>query len=107
MWKRGSFGGTVAIKSALRSAGTLLSRIRALPPAPWPDDGPESLRSSCCGLAICKSQTLWKRESINRNYYNSNNNNNDNKNADEDDDDINNSSHNEINNSDNINNNNA
>ncbi|GFN84792.1 tumor protein p53-inducible protein 13 [Plakobranchus ocellatus] len=39
-------GGTVARESALRSAGTLLSRVRAPPPAPWPDGGPESLRSS-------------------------------------------------------------
>ncbi|GFN84698.1 hypothetical protein PoB_001120400 [Plakobranchus ocellatus] len=30
-------GSTVASESALRSAGTLLSRVRALPPAPWPD----------------------------------------------------------------------
>ncbi|GFN85795.1 hypothetical protein PoB_001230100 [Plakobranchus ocellatus] len=45
-------GGTVANESTLRSAGTLLSRVRAPPPAPWPDGGPESLRSPCCGLAI-------------------------------------------------------
>ncbi|GFO00623.1 hypothetical protein PoB_002712800 [Plakobranchus ocellatus] len=30
-------GGSVAGESALRSAGTLLSRVRAPPPAPWPD----------------------------------------------------------------------
>ncbi|GFO02084.1 hypothetical protein PoB_002858900 [Plakobranchus ocellatus] len=35
-------GGTVASESALRSAGTLLSRVRAPPPAPWPDGGPEA-----------------------------------------------------------------
>ncbi|GFO43615.1 hypothetical protein PoB_007012000 [Plakobranchus ocellatus] len=46
--------GTVASESALRSAGTLLSRVRAPPPAPWPDGGPESLRSPCCGLALYK-----------------------------------------------------
>ncbi|GFO30561.1 hypothetical protein PoB_005706600 [Plakobranchus ocellatus] len=46
----GSVGGTVASESALRSAGTILSRVRAPPPAPWPDGGPESLRSPCCGL---------------------------------------------------------
>ncbi|GFO48922.1 hypothetical protein PoB_007542700 [Plakobranchus ocellatus] len=40
-------GGTVANESSLRSAGTLLSRLRAPLPAPWPDGGPESLRSSC------------------------------------------------------------
>ncbi|GFO04905.1 hypothetical protein PoB_003141000 [Plakobranchus ocellatus] len=28
---------TVASESALRSAGTLLSRVQAPPPAPWPD----------------------------------------------------------------------
>ncbi|GFO44625.1 hypothetical protein PoB_007113000 [Plakobranchus ocellatus] len=50
-------GGTVASESALRSAGTLLSRIRAPPPAPWPYGGPESLRSPCCGLAILKKKT--------------------------------------------------
>ncbi|GFO10960.1 hypothetical protein PoB_003746500 [Plakobranchus ocellatus] len=56
-------GGTVASESALRSAGTLLSRVRAPPPASWPDGGPESLRSPCCGLAIYKKQkqniNLW------------------------------------------------
>ncbi|GFO39534.1 hypothetical protein PoB_006603900 [Plakobranchus ocellatus] len=50
----GGVGGTVASKSALRYAGTLLSRVRAPHPAPWPGGGPESLRSSCCGLAIYK-----------------------------------------------------
>ncbi|GFO41820.1 hypothetical protein PoB_006832500 [Plakobranchus ocellatus] len=44
-------GGTVASESALRSAGILLSRVRAPLPAPWPDGGPGSLRSPCCGLA--------------------------------------------------------
>ncbi|GFO26219.1 CGG triplet repeat-binding protein 1 [Plakobranchus ocellatus] len=37
-------GGSVVSESALGSAGTLLSRFRAPPPAPWPDAGPESLR---------------------------------------------------------------
>ncbi|GFO37817.1 hypothetical protein PoB_006432200 [Plakobranchus ocellatus] len=46
-----SVGSTMASESHLRSAGTLLSRVRALPPAPWPDGGPESLRTPC-GLAI-------------------------------------------------------
>ncbi|GFN91509.1 hypothetical protein PoB_001801500 [Plakobranchus ocellatus] len=50
-------GGTVASESALRSAGTLLSRVRSPPPAPWPDGEPESLRSPCCGLAIYKTST--------------------------------------------------
>ncbi|GFO12104.1 hypothetical protein PoB_003860900 [Plakobranchus ocellatus] len=54
--------GIVDIESALRSAKTLLSRIRALPPVPWPDGGPESLRSPCCELAIFKipSHRLFK-----------------------------------------------
>ncbi|GFN74984.1 hypothetical protein PoB_000149000 [Plakobranchus ocellatus] len=51
---RGGVSSTVACESALRSAGTHLSRVRAPLPAPWPDGGPESLRSSCCGLAIYK-----------------------------------------------------
>ncbi|GFN79964.1 hypothetical protein PoB_000647000 [Plakobranchus ocellatus] len=38
-YKRG-VGGTVACESALRSAGTLLSRVRAPPSAPRPDEGP-------------------------------------------------------------------
>ncbi|GFN79621.1 hypothetical protein PoB_000612700 [Plakobranchus ocellatus] len=42
----------------LRSAGTILSRVRAPPPALWPDGGPESLRSPCCGLALDKNLTL-------------------------------------------------
>ncbi|GFO31475.1 hypothetical protein PoB_005798000 [Plakobranchus ocellatus] len=46
----GGVSGTVASESALRSARTLLSWIRAPPPAPWPDGGPESLISSSCGL---------------------------------------------------------
>ncbi|GFO46244.1 hypothetical protein PoB_007274900 [Plakobranchus ocellatus] len=33
-------GGTIACKSALRSAGTLLVRVRAPPSAPQPDRGP-------------------------------------------------------------------
>ncbi|GFO26301.1 hypothetical protein PoB_005280600 [Plakobranchus ocellatus] len=50
----GGFCGTVDSKSALRSAGALLSRVRAPPPVSWPDGGPESLRSPRCGLAIHK-----------------------------------------------------
>ncbi|GFN82989.1 hypothetical protein PoB_000949500 [Plakobranchus ocellatus] len=51
-------GGTVVSESALRSTGTLLSRVGAPLPAPWPDAGPKGLRSFCCGLAICKNQNL-------------------------------------------------
>ncbi|GFN93719.1 hypothetical protein PoB_002022500 [Plakobranchus ocellatus] len=36
----GGVGGTVASDSALRSAGTLLSRVRALPSASRPDGEP-------------------------------------------------------------------
>ncbi|GFO20303.1 hypothetical protein PoB_004680800 [Plakobranchus ocellatus] len=36
--------GTADSESALRSAGTLLPRVRAPPPALLPDGGPESLR---------------------------------------------------------------
>ncbi|GFO00830.1 hypothetical protein PoB_002733500 [Plakobranchus ocellatus] len=32
-------GGTVASESALKSAGTLLSQVRARAPASWPDRG--------------------------------------------------------------------
>ncbi|GFN96799.1 hypothetical protein PoB_002330500 [Plakobranchus ocellatus] len=46
----------VASESALRSGGTLLSRVQAPPPVPRPGGGPESLRSPCCGLAIYKNQ---------------------------------------------------
>ncbi|GFO39174.1 hypothetical protein PoB_006567900 [Plakobranchus ocellatus] len=49
-------GGSVVSKSALRPAGTLLSQVRAPPPAPQPDGGPKSLRSPCCGLATYKNQ---------------------------------------------------
>ncbi|GFO39711.1 hypothetical protein PoB_006621600 [Plakobranchus ocellatus] len=51
----GGVGGTVACESALRSAGTFLSRVRAPPSAPRPDGGPKSLRSPGCGLAIYKN----------------------------------------------------
>ncbi|GFO33459.1 endonuclease-reverse transcriptase [Plakobranchus ocellatus] len=54
---REGVGGTVVSESALRSAGTLLSRVRAPLPAPWPGGGPKSLRSPCCGMAIYKSKT--------------------------------------------------
>ncbi|GFN77175.1 hypothetical protein PoB_000368100 [Plakobranchus ocellatus] len=37
-------------ETALRAVGTLLSRVRALPPASWPDGGQESLRSPCWNL---------------------------------------------------------
>ncbi|GFO39728.1 hypothetical protein PoB_006623300 [Plakobranchus ocellatus] len=47
-----SVGGTVDSESALRSAGTLLLRVRAPPLAPWPDGRPETLRSAYCGQAM-------------------------------------------------------
>ncbi|GFO11478.1 hypothetical protein PoB_003798300 [Plakobranchus ocellatus] len=55
---RGGVGGTVASESALRSAGTFRLRVRAPLPAPWPDGGPESLGSPCCGLALYKNQSI-------------------------------------------------
>ncbi|GFO49690.1 hypothetical protein PoB_007619500 [Plakobranchus ocellatus] len=54
----GRVGSTVASKSALRSAGTLMSGVRAPPPAPWLGGGPESLGSPCCGLASYKNLFL-------------------------------------------------
>ncbi|GFN77879.1 hypothetical protein PoB_000438500 [Plakobranchus ocellatus] len=39
-----------------RSAGTLLSRVRAPPPAPCFDGGPGSLRSPCYELAVSKKE---------------------------------------------------
>ncbi|GFO06100.1 hypothetical protein PoB_003260500 [Plakobranchus ocellatus] len=50
----GGIGGIVDSEYAPRSAEILLSRVRAPPPALWPDGGPESLRSPCYGLAILK-----------------------------------------------------
>ncbi|GFO06105.1 hypothetical protein PoB_003261000 [Plakobranchus ocellatus] len=35
-------GGTVDSESALRSAGTILSRVQAPSPSPWPERGPET-----------------------------------------------------------------
>ncbi|GFO01908.1 hypothetical protein PoB_002841300 [Plakobranchus ocellatus] len=51
-------GGPLASESSLRYAGTLLSRVRAPPPAPWPDGGPESLRTPC-GLVIYKTNQTF------------------------------------------------
>ncbi|GFN74848.1 hypothetical protein PoB_000135400 [Plakobranchus ocellatus] len=36
-------GGTVNSESALRSSGTLMLQVRAPPPAPWLNGGPQSL----------------------------------------------------------------
>ncbi|GFN88978.1 hypothetical protein PoB_001548400 [Plakobranchus ocellatus] len=65
MFRKVNVRGSVESESALRSAGTLLSRVRALPPAPWPDGGPENLRSPCT-LVIHKNPegTLQKSISI-------------------------------------------
>ncbi|GFN80637.1 hypothetical protein PoB_000714300 [Plakobranchus ocellatus] len=60
----GGVGGTVNSESALRSAAIPLSQVRAPPPAPWPDGGPESLRSPCCGLDIYTSDGLIRAYSI-------------------------------------------
>ncbi|GFO05604.1 fatty acid synthase [Plakobranchus ocellatus] len=48
----GIVGGAVVNECALKSAGTLLSWIRAPPPTSWPDGWSKSLRSPCCGLDI-------------------------------------------------------
>ncbi|GFO06521.1 hypothetical protein PoB_003302600 [Plakobranchus ocellatus] len=53
--KRWGVGGTVACEFALRSAGSLLSRIPAPPSVSRPDGRHGSLRSPCCGLAIYKT----------------------------------------------------
>ncbi|GFN89561.1 hypothetical protein PoB_001606700 [Plakobranchus ocellatus] len=61
---QGGVGSTVACESALRSAGILLSRVRAPPSAPRPDEGPKSLRSPWRGLAIYKNpnpQNIYKQ----------------------------------------------
>ncbi|GFO02141.1 hypothetical protein PoB_002864600 [Plakobranchus ocellatus] len=50
--------GTVDSKSALKSAVTLMSRVRAPPQAPSPDGGSESVKLSCCGLAIYNNQLI-------------------------------------------------
>ncbi|GFO33091.1 hypothetical protein PoB_005959600 [Plakobranchus ocellatus] len=46
--------GTVDSESALRSAGILMSGVRAPQPALWPDGGPKILRSLLCKLALYK-----------------------------------------------------
>ncbi|GFO15405.1 hypothetical protein PoB_004191000 [Plakobranchus ocellatus] len=51
----GGVESSVVSESALRSAATLLSRVRAPPPASGPGGGSKSLRSPCCGLAIYKT----------------------------------------------------
>ncbi|GFN76427.1 hypothetical protein k02a2.6-like [Plakobranchus ocellatus] len=43
------------LAAAPRSAENLLSQFQALPRAPWPDGGPESLKSPSCELATYKS----------------------------------------------------
>ncbi|GFO47719.1 hypothetical protein PoB_007422400 [Plakobranchus ocellatus] len=48
----------MAIESAVRSAGTLLSRVRAPPLEPRPDEGSENLRSPSCGLILCKNELI-------------------------------------------------
>ncbi|GFN98014.1 hypothetical protein PoB_002452000 [Plakobranchus ocellatus] len=51
-------GSTVACESALRSAGTLLSRVRARYRRPGLTEGLKAMRSPCCGLAIYKKLKL-------------------------------------------------
>ncbi|GFN77810.1 hypothetical protein PoB_000431600 [Plakobranchus ocellatus] len=45
-------GSTGATKSALRSAGTCMSRVRDPPSAPWPDGGPKSLSTRCASAIL-------------------------------------------------------
>ncbi|GFN86061.1 hypothetical protein PoB_001256700 [Plakobranchus ocellatus] len=52
-------------ESALRSAGTLLRRVRAPRPASWSDGEPQRLRSLYCGLAMCRKQLLIPLSLIN------------------------------------------
>ncbi|GFN78946.1 hypothetical protein PoB_000545200 [Plakobranchus ocellatus] len=58
-------GGAGDSDAALRSAGTLMSRVRAPPTAPWPDGGPESLRSACCGMALHRESNSIKSAQLN------------------------------------------
>ncbi|GFO04404.1 hypothetical protein PoB_003090900 [Plakobranchus ocellatus] len=56
-------GDIVVSESALRSAGTLLSRVRVSPPAPWHDGAPKSFRpllynKSNCGTKVTSILTL-------------------------------------------------
>ncbi|GFO14362.1 hypothetical protein PoB_004086700 [Plakobranchus ocellatus] len=53
----GGVGNTVDNEAVLRSAGTLLSRVRAPLPALWPVRGPESLRTPFYGLTVYNNQT--------------------------------------------------
>ncbi|GFO32814.1 hypothetical protein PoB_005931900 [Plakobranchus ocellatus] len=46
----------------------LLSRARAPPPASWPDGGPESLRSPCCGQKP-KPQCLTGLKAVSAHLY--------------------------------------
>ncbi|GFO37089.1 hypothetical protein PoB_006359400 [Plakobranchus ocellatus] len=54
MYLERGIGGRVDRESAVKSAGTFMSRLRAPPSAPWPDREPASMRSACCGLASHK-----------------------------------------------------
>ncbi|GFO17874.1 hypothetical protein PoB_004437900 [Plakobranchus ocellatus] len=46
---------TMVSDPTLKSAGIFVSGVRAPPSATWPDGGPQSLRSSCCELAMHKN----------------------------------------------------
>ncbi|GFN90129.1 hypothetical protein PoB_001663500 [Plakobranchus ocellatus] len=65
-------GGTANSEPALRSAGTVLSRIQALSPAPWLNGELESLRSPCCKQAIHNNQILklkYASESVQKLHF--------------------------------------
>ncbi|GFO08439.1 hypothetical protein PoB_003494400 [Plakobranchus ocellatus] len=54
-----SAGCSISVDSelVLRAVGTILSRVRFLPPAPWPDGDPEILRNSS-KLSLCGRHCL-------------------------------------------------
>ncbi|GFO31725.1 hypothetical protein PoB_005823000 [Plakobranchus ocellatus] len=53
----GGAGGIVGSESALIPVGKLMLKVRAPPLEPSHDGGPESLISTCCGLALYTNQT--------------------------------------------------
>ncbi|GFN77045.1 rho-associated protein kinase [Plakobranchus ocellatus] len=55
----GNLGWLMFSKPTLRSTGTPLTWIRAPPPAPWPEEGPQSLRSPC-GWGVNKTNQPQK-----------------------------------------------
>ncbi|GFO17128.1 hypothetical protein PoB_004363300 [Plakobranchus ocellatus] len=52
------FDKTVDSDLGLRSTGILLLQVQTLSPTPWPGGRSQSLRSSCCGLAMYKNSQI-------------------------------------------------